>query len=261
MSKENVDFMRQAFQAFESGDLTALAESLHPEIEWKAVEDPVVRTGFEGVLESLAGWFEVWDEVHMDLEELIDAGASVVAVVNMSGRHAGSESVVSERFFQVWTMRGEQIVAFREYKTRREAFDAIELPGKANVGLVRSIHEAWERGDYSSVERLDPEIEYMVADGPEPGAGKGLAGLGRAWGAWMSAWEDLRIEVDEYRVLDDERVLVLARKIGRGKQSGLEIDDMHAKGATICHVRGGKVTRMVLYYDREHAFADLGLTE
>ena len=77
----------------------------------------------------------------------------------------------------------------------------------------------------------------------------------------MSAWVDLRIEVDEYRELDDERVLVLARKHGRGKQSGLEIDEMHAKGATVCHVRGGKVTRMVLCYERENAFADLGLSE
>jgi ketosteroid isomerase-like protein len=130
-----------------------------------------------------------------------------------------------------------------------------------NVELLRSILSAWERGDYSSTEWLDPEIEYVVADGPEPGAGKGLTGLGRAWGAWMSAWEDLRIEVDEYRDLDDERVLVLARKHGRGKESGLEIDEMHAKGAIICYVRGGKVTRMDLYYNRENAFIDLGRSE
>jgi ketosteroid isomerase-like protein len=130
-----------------------------------------------------------------------------------------------------------------------------------NVELLRSILSAWERGDYSSTEWADPAIEYVVADGPEPGSGKGLIGLAQAWGAWVSAWEDLRIEVDEYRDLDDERVLVLARKHGRGKQSGLEIDEMHAKGATICHVRGGKVTRMVLYYDRKCAFADLGLSE
>jgi hypothetical protein len=67
--------------------------------------------------------------------------------------------------------------------------------------------------------------------------------------------------VDEYRELDDERVLVLARKSGRGRQSGLEIEDMHAKGAVICHVIGGKVTRMVLYYDRARAFADHGVSE
>jgi hypothetical protein len=34
---------------------------------------------------------------------------------------------------------------------------------------------------------------------------------------------------------------------------------MRAKGATLYHFRGGKVTRTVNYFDRERAFADLGL--
>ena len=130
-----------------------------------------------------------------------------------------------------------------------------------NLELVRSMLTPWERGDYSSLEGLHPDLEYAVADGPEPGGGKGRAGLARAWGAWLGAWDDLRVHVDQYRALDDERVLVLARKSGRGKQSGLEIDDMHARGAAICHITGGKVTRMVLYYERANALADLGLSE
>ena len=127
--------------------------------------------------------------------------------------------------------------------------------------LLRSMLGPWERGDYSSAEGLHPDLEWVVADGPQPGGGRGLAGLARAWSAWVSAWEDLRVQVDEYRELDDERVLVLARKSGRGKQSGLEIEDMHAKGAVICHLHDGKVTRIVLYYDRARAFTDLGLSE
>ena len=130
-----------------------------------------------------------------------------------------------------------------------------------NVELLRTMLGAWERGDYGSAERLHPEIEYEVADGPEPRAGRGLAGLAKAWSDWLSAWEDLRIEIDEYRELDDERVLVLARKTGRGKHSGLEIDETHAKGAALFHVRSGTVTKMVMYYDRSVAFANLGLSE
>jgi hypothetical protein len=38
----------------------------------------------------------------------------------------------------------------------------------ANLDLVRSIHAAWERGDYSSVARACSEIEFVIADGSAP---------------------------------------------------------------------------------------------
>jgi hypothetical protein len=78
--------------------------------------------------------------------------------------------------------------------------------------------------------------------------------------AMLSAWDDLRIYVEEYRALDDERVLVLLRRAGRGKTSRIELGELHTRGASIYHVPDGKVTKIVSYYDRDHAFADLGLT-
>ena len=82
-----------------------------------------------------------------------------------------------------------------------------------------------------------------------------------AWREALSAFEELRAEADEYRALDDERVLVLMHFSGRGKTSGLEVGDIQMKGANLFHVRDGKVTRLVTYWDRERAFADLGLEE
>jgi ketosteroid isomerase-like protein len=78
---------------------------------------------------------------------------------------------------------------------------------------------------------------------------------------FLGAWKDFRAEVEEYRELDDERVLVLIRFRGRGKTSDLEIDQMRAKGATLYYVRGGKVTRIVTYFDRDRALTDLGLAQ
>jgi ketosteroid isomerase-like protein len=129
----------------------------------------------------------------------------------------------------------------------------------ANVDLVRSIYAAWERGDFSSTEWAHPEIEYVIADGPEPGSWTGLAGMAEAMRSILSAWEEFRGEAEEYRELDDERVLVLTRRSGRGKTSGLELGKMRAKGAQLFHVRGGKVTRFVTYWEGEGALADLGL--
>jgi ketosteroid isomerase-like protein len=75
----------------------------------------------------------------------------------------------------------------------------------------------------------------------------------------MSAWEGFRFAADEYREIDDERVLVLVRRGGRGKVSGLELEQLRTHGAHVLHVRDGKVTRFVVYNDRERALANLGL--
>ena len=77
----------------------------------------------------------------------------------------------------------------------------------------------------------------------------------------LEAWEELRAYADEYRELDDQRVLVLFHRSGHGKTSGLELERFRARGASLFHVRVGKVTRIVNYYDRERALADLGLEE
>jgi hypothetical protein len=75
----------------------------------------------------------------------------------------------------------------------------------------------------------------------------------------LSAWEGYRVEVEEYRELDDERVLVLTRRLGRGKASGVDLEQMRSKGADLIHIRDGKVTRLVTYFERDRALADLGL--
>ena len=129
----------------------------------------------------------------------------------------------------------------------------------ANVDLVRSICAAWERGDFSSTEWQEPGIEFVIADGPTPGSWTGAAGIADGWGDFLSAWEDVRQDAEEYRELDGERVLVLTRLMARGKSSGLEVGVMRTKQAGLFHVRGGKVTRLVYYLDREQALADLGL--
>jgi ketosteroid isomerase-like protein len=77
----------------------------------------------------------------------------------------------------------------------------------------------------------------------------------------LSAWEEHRVEAEEYRELDGERVLVLFEFSGRGKMSGLEVGPMRARGAHIFHVRDEQVTRIVVYLNSERALADLGLKE
>jgi hypothetical protein len=78
---------------------------------------------------------------------------------------------------------------------------------------------------------------------------------------FLSAWEDVRIGADAYRQLDAERILVLIHRSGRGRTSGLELAHMRSEGALLFHIHDGNVKRIVVYWDRERAFTDLGLPE
>lgn len=131
----------------------------------------------------------------------------------------------------------------------------------AKLDLVRSIYGAWERGDYTDAGWADDEIEYVIVGGPAPGSWSGRAGLTEGWLGFVNAWEDLRVTEPEYRELDQERVLVTNRFTGRGKTSGLELEDMGEIVASVFHLRGGKVIRLVQYFDADRALAELGLSE
>jgi ketosteroid isomerase-like protein len=128
-----------------------------------------------------------------------------------------------------------------------------------NLNLVRSIYAAWERGDFSSAEWAHPEIEFVAAEGPDPIQSTGVAAMTQRWRQWMTVWENYRSEAEEYRELDRERVLVLMRHGGRGKASGVAVEQLDRRGANLFHIRDGKVVRLTLYWERVGAFADLGL--
>jgi hypothetical protein len=71
----------------------------------------------------------------------------------------------------------------------------------ANLDLVRSIYAAWERGDFSSSEWAHPEIEHTDADGPLGGGTGGFERLGHGVREFLSAWEEFRLQADEFREL------------------------------------------------------------
>jgi hypothetical protein len=68
-----------------------------------------------------------------------------------------------------------------------------------NLDLARSIHSAWEQGDFSETEWAHPEIELVAADGATPGSSVGLARMAAGMRDFLSAWQNLRAEPEEYR--------------------------------------------------------------
>jgi ketosteroid isomerase-like protein len=136
---------------------------------------------------------------------------------------------------------------------------AATVPSSPNEEFVRSICAPWAIGDFSDVDWAHPSIEYELADGPSPGCWSGRAAMERAFRGVLNAYAEYHVVAEEIYELDDERVLVLHSYRGKGRTSGVEVGDIRARGADLFHITAGKVTRLALYWEREHALAALGL--
>ena len=71
-------------------------------------------------------------------------------------------------------------------------------PVSENLDLVRSIFADWERGDFSGVDWADPEVAFVIPDGLQPGIWMGVTSMVERWHEGEAAWEDQRVEADEY---------------------------------------------------------------
>ena len=130
MSRDNVEIVRRAFEAWNSGDPEAAIELLDPDVEWRLPPNFPDADGWHGrdaVVEGLANVTGSWDEFRVDVQELIDAGDRVVALVRFHGRAAitgldlGGVSVDA----QIWTLRDGKAVEVQMYNGSSDALRAI----------------------------------------------------------------------------------------------------------------------------------------
>jgi ketosteroid isomerase-like protein len=130
MSEENVEFIRRAFEAYESGDLSAAWADMSPDlVTYIAQPLPVAGTyrGPEGLLQSLLDWAEGFDELVITAEEYIDAGDQVVVRTRQKSRGAGSGVPVEADIYYVFTVRAGKTVRVAVFNDRSEALEAAGL--------------------------------------------------------------------------------------------------------------------------------------
>jgi ketosteroid isomerase-like protein len=77
MSKENVEAVRRAYEAYLRGEVDEAFATLDPEIVFKPTHEAPVQ-GRDAVRASLARWQAPWEGHEMILEEPIDAGDHVI---------------------------------------------------------------------------------------------------------------------------------------------------------------------------------------
>jgi ketosteroid isomerase-like protein len=127
-----------------------------------------------------------------------------------------------------------------------------------NVEIVREHMAAYLSGDNdAALAAYDPEVEFDATVRPEGGIYHGRAGVAEAMRVWTGTWAEWKVEVHDLIDAGD-RVLMVARESGRGKGSGVEIDQEFFGVFTL---RGGKIVHWKGYLDRNEALEAVGWRE
>lgn len=131
MSDENVEMARRAFDAYNRGDVDAAVADIAPECEYVATGAvPDASLAYhkpEGFKQFIAWLRAEFDDVRLDVNDLIDAGDRVVISFTAHGRGKASGAATSWNLWHVWTIRDAKFVRGRGYTREAEALEAAGL--------------------------------------------------------------------------------------------------------------------------------------
>jgi ketosteroid isomerase-like protein len=125
MSAENVDIIRRGYEEFiATGAPTE--DIMAPDFVWdmstfRGWPERKTYEGVEGMREFVTDWTAAWEDWRLEVEDLLDAGDEVVAIVRQSGRSKTTGLPVDMRFAQLWTLSDGKQTRMRMYADPEEA--------------------------------------------------------------------------------------------------------------------------------------------
>lgn len=141
MSAELVQLVEKGYVAWNSGDRSWVLEHMSEDIEWITPPDdpdPGTYRGLAGVEEYWAQWRAAVGQLNFEVEEMLDAGQSVVVVARRQGRGEHSGLEVSDRVIQIFDFEENTCVRVREYYDRDAALSAIRGDSQQDATVDRA---------------------------------------------------------------------------------------------------------------------------
>jgi ketosteroid isomerase-like protein len=127
MSQENVEVVQRWIDTF-ADDPDAFRETLHPEIEWFPFEENHTPShGVEGGMRIRNQWMGSWDEMRVDVEDVVAESENIVASVHVTARGKASGVEVDVRLHLHFKVRDEKIVYVFEHEDKAAALEAVGL--------------------------------------------------------------------------------------------------------------------------------------
>ena len=133
MSQENVEIVRKLFEAVARRDTATVLSLYDPDFEWdgsrhrwsELMRGKSVFRGHEELRKWGRNYYEAWENLDDDIEELIDAGDQVISIVTTRARgRASGIDVEWKENAGVWTLQDGKIVRVVWFATRADALEA-----------------------------------------------------------------------------------------------------------------------------------------
>ena len=134
MSQENVELVRRIFEAVNRGDFEGALALANAPPEFEFVPSGVlipdlsdVQRGPDGLRRVQEGLLAAFDDIHLEVHELIDAEDQVFGsyAIRGRGRHSGAETTFDG--WLVWTVRDGRIARLLGFTDRDPALEAAGL--------------------------------------------------------------------------------------------------------------------------------------
>ena len=131
MSQENVEIVREMTDRFAAGDRESWREVFAEDLIWDTSATTLpqagVYEGHSGLERFFIDWLGTWENLRIEILDLIDAGDSVISIFRWTGRGKASGVETEATMFGVYDVKDRRITRYRQFETRAKALEAAGL--------------------------------------------------------------------------------------------------------------------------------------
>jgi ketosteroid isomerase-like protein len=131
MSAENVALVQGMYDGFTVGDVGAVLGAMAPDIVWNEAEnfpyaDRNPYVGPQAIAEGVfARCIGEWDGFAVKIDEIVDAGDTVVAFGRYVGTCKATGKAMNAQLAHVWRIAGGKATRFQQYVDTLQATEAM----------------------------------------------------------------------------------------------------------------------------------------
>ena len=142
MSEQDVQLVRGVFEAINRRDVQAMLDAYHRDADMSTLTSELVHgksyRGHTGIREYFSSFADVWEELHLEPEEIRDLGDRILVVGRWSSRGRESGAEVEAPAAWIFVVRDGKVVFSRAYRDADEALsDPGPPPGPARTAAQR----------------------------------------------------------------------------------------------------------------------------